>query len=84
MLDIAYAGSKGTALYEFRNANQALPTADPTISRNSRRPLPYLGGGLVAVVQLRQFHVPFAASQGREAFLERFELSGRLHLRQSD
>ena len=46
VFEIAYAGSKGTALYEFRNANQALPTADPTISRNARRPLPYLGSGL--------------------------------------
>ncbi len=44
--DISYSGSKGTSLYEFRDANQALPTADPTIPLNGRRPLPYLGQGL--------------------------------------
>ena len=46
VFDISYAASKGTALYEFRNANQAAPTTDPTSPIDSRRPLPYLGGGL--------------------------------------
>ena len=40
--DIEYAGSKGTALYEFRNANQASPTANPNISLDSRRPYPFM------------------------------------------
>lgn len=38
VLEIAYAGSKGTHLYEFRNANQPSPTADPTSDPNTRRP----------------------------------------------
>ena len=46
VLDISYAGSKGTSLSEFRNVNQAVPAADATIPTNSRRPLPYLGGGM--------------------------------------
>jgi hypothetical protein len=40
--DIEYAGSKGTALYEFRNSNQASPTADPNLSLDSRRPYPFM------------------------------------------
>lgn len=40
--DIDYTGSKGTALYEFRNANQAAPTANPNSSLDSRRPFPYM------------------------------------------
>jgi hypothetical protein len=47
VLDISYAGSKGTGLYEFRNVNQALATTNPTIPLNSRRPLPYLGQSLI-------------------------------------
>ncbi len=43
VLEVAYAGSKGTRLYEFRNGNQATPTADASISRNSRRPFPFIG-----------------------------------------
>jgi hypothetical protein len=42
IFEVAYAGSKGTRLYEFRNANQAAPTADPNSDINSRRPRPYI------------------------------------------
>jgi hypothetical protein len=44
--EISYAGSKGTRMYEFRNANQPLPTADPNAPVNPRRPLPFLGSSL--------------------------------------
>src|SRR5207245_4800619 len=40
--EIAYAGSKGTKLYEFRNANQASPTVDPNSPIDPRRPFPSL------------------------------------------
>ena len=40
--DIGYAGSEGTALYEFRNTNQAAPTANPSISLDSRRQWPFM------------------------------------------
>jgi hypothetical protein len=46
VLDLSYAGSKGTGLYEFRNVNQPLATTNPTIPLNSRRPLPYLAQDL--------------------------------------
>lgn len=42
ILEVAYAGSKGTRLYEFRNANQAVPTANPNSDINSRRPFPFI------------------------------------------
>jgi hypothetical protein len=42
IVEVAYAGSKGTRLYEFRNANQSTPTADPNSDINSRRPRPYI------------------------------------------
>ncbi len=41
--EIAYAGSKGTKLYEFRNANPIAPSPDPSADIASRRPRPYLG-----------------------------------------
>jgi hypothetical protein len=44
--EISYAGSAGKKLYEFRNANQALPTADPNADVDPRRPRPFLGGDL--------------------------------------
>jgi hypothetical protein len=44
--EISYAGSKGTRMYEFRNPNQPLPTADPNAPVNPRRPLPFLGSSL--------------------------------------
>jgi hypothetical protein len=40
--EIAYAGSKGTKLYEFRNGNQAAPTADPNSPIDDRRPRTFL------------------------------------------
>jgi hypothetical protein len=42
IFEVAYAGSKGTRLYEFRTVNQAAPTADPNSDINSRRPRPYI------------------------------------------
>ncbi len=42
VLEVAYAGSKGTRLYEFRNANEATPTASPNSDINSRRPFPFV------------------------------------------
>src|SRR5260370_27924436 len=44
--EISYAGSKGTRMYEFRNPNQPLPTADPNADVDPRRPRPFLGGDL--------------------------------------
>jgi hypothetical protein len=41
--EIAYAGSKGTHLYEFRNANQVAATADPNANYADLRARPYLG-----------------------------------------
>lgn len=41
--EIAYAGSKGTRLYEFREANPIEPSSDPNADSASRRPRPYLG-----------------------------------------
>ncbi|MBI3698219.1 MAG: TonB-dependent receptor, partial [Acidobacteria bacterium] len=46
VFELSYAGSKGTKLYEFRNGNQATPTADSSISRNSRRPRPFISAAL--------------------------------------
>jgi hypothetical protein len=46
VFDIAYAGSRGNKQYEFRDANQPVATADPTIPLDVRRPLPYLGQGV--------------------------------------
>ena len=42
VLEIAYAGSKGTKLYEFRNANPVEPSSDPNADSASRRARPYL------------------------------------------
>ncbi len=41
--EIAYAGSKGTRLYEFRQGNPVTPTADPNANYADLRPRPYLG-----------------------------------------
>jgi hypothetical protein len=41
--EISYAGSKGTKLYEFREANPVRPSTDPNADSASRRPRPYLG-----------------------------------------
>ncbi len=40
--EIAYAGSKGTKLYEFRNVNQVAPSSDPNANFASLRQRPYL------------------------------------------
>jgi Carboxypeptidase regulatory-like domain/TonB dependent receptor len=45
VLEVAYAGSKGTHLYEFRNVNQ-VPASPNTPDYNAVRPRPYLGGDL--------------------------------------
>ena len=44
--EISYAGSAGKKLYEFRNANQPLPTTDPNADVDARRPRPFLGDDL--------------------------------------
>jgi hypothetical protein len=44
--EISYAGSAGKKMYEFRNANQPLPTADPNADVDPRRPRPFLGSDL--------------------------------------
>ncbi len=41
--EVAYAGSKGTKLYEFRNVNQVAATADPNANYANLRQRPYLG-----------------------------------------
>jgi hypothetical protein len=44
--EVSYAGSAGKKLYEFRDANQPRPTADPNSPVDERRPRPFLGGYL--------------------------------------
>ena len=46
MWEVSYAGSAGKKLYEFRNPNQPLPTADPNADVDPRRPRPFLGSDL--------------------------------------
>jgi len=46
VLELTYAGSKGTALYEFRNINQATPTTDSSSDIDARRPYPFIPNGL--------------------------------------
>ena len=41
--EVAYAGSKGTHLYEFREGNPIAPSSDPNADSASRRPRSYLG-----------------------------------------
>jgi acyl-coenzyme A thioesterase PaaI-like protein len=41
--EVAYAGSKGSHLYEFREGNPIAPSSDPTADSAARRPRPYLG-----------------------------------------
>jgi carboxypeptidase family protein/TonB-dependent receptor-like protein len=45
VLDISYAGSKGTRLYEYRPGNEAAPSADPNSDINARRPFPFIPTG---------------------------------------
>ena len=79
--EVAYAGSKGTQLYEFRNGNPVQPSADPNANYADLRPRPYLGD-LTYLVRLQQLALPFLANQDREALLERPEFSDGIHLRQ--
>jgi hypothetical protein len=44
--EVSYAGSSGKKMYEFRNANQPLPTSDPNADVDPRRPRPFLGNDL--------------------------------------
>jgi len=46
LLEIGYAGSKGTKLYTFFNANQAAPSAIPGADYASRRPIPEIDTGI--------------------------------------
>ncbi len=43
VLEVAYAGSKGTHLYEFRNPNQIPASTNPSANYNAERPFPYMG-----------------------------------------
>jgi hypothetical protein len=46
VLDVTYAGSKGTKLFTFFNGNQADPSADPSAPLAPRRPVPALDTGI--------------------------------------
>ncbi len=46
LVEIGYAGSKGTKLYTFFDGNQAAPTADPTIPFAIRRPVPAIDNSI--------------------------------------
>jgi hypothetical protein len=46
ILEVAYAGSKGTHLYEFRNANEIPASTNPSANYNDERARPYLGTDL--------------------------------------
>jgi len=46
VLEVAYAGSKGTHLYEFRNFNQIPASSNPSANYNAERLRPYLGNDL--------------------------------------
>jgi hypothetical protein len=46
VLEVAYAGSKGTHLYEFRNLNQIPASSNPSANYNAERLRPYLGNDL--------------------------------------
>src|ERR1700730_1174546 len=46
VVEIAYAGSKGTKQYLFFNANQAAPSSDPNAPFGPRRPLPQIDGSI--------------------------------------
>jgi Carboxypeptidase regulatory-like domain/TonB dependent receptor-like, beta-barrel len=49
VLEIGYAGSKGTKQYLFFNANQATPTDDPNADFASRRPIPQIDGFIAEI-----------------------------------
>jgi hypothetical protein len=46
VLEVAYAGSKGTHLYEFRNLNEIPASSNPSANYNAERLRPYLGADL--------------------------------------
>jgi hypothetical protein len=46
VLQVTYAGSKGTKLFTFYNGNQADPSADPTAPFAPRRPVPLIDTGI--------------------------------------
>jgi hypothetical protein len=46
VLQITYAGSKGTKLFTFYNGNQADPSSDPTAPFAPRRPVPLIDTGI--------------------------------------
>jgi hypothetical protein len=46
MLEVAYTGSKGTHLYEFRNINEIPASPNPSADYNAERLRPYLGNDL--------------------------------------
>lgn len=46
VLEITYAGSKGTKLFTFYNGNQADPTADSSAPYAPRRPVPAVDAGI--------------------------------------
>jgi hypothetical protein len=46
VLEVAYAGSKGGHLYEFRNLNQIPASTNPSADYNAERLRPYLGNDL--------------------------------------
>lgn len=46
VVEISYAGSKGTKLFTFYNGNQAAPSADPSAPFAPRRPVPAIDAGI--------------------------------------
>src|SRR5262249_6744415 len=46
VLQITYAGSKGTKLFTFYNGNQADPSTDPSAPFAPRRPVPAVDAGV--------------------------------------
>ena len=46
VLEVTYAGSKGTKLFTFYNGNQADPSADPAAPYAPRRPVPLIDTGI--------------------------------------
>lgn len=46
LIEVAYVGSKGTKLYTYLNANQAVPTDDPSAPSAPRRPFPFIDSSI--------------------------------------
>lgn len=46
VLQVTYAGSKGTKLFTFYNGNQADPSSDPSAPYAPRRPVPLIDSGI--------------------------------------